>query len=234
MKSRFTRRASNEETVDVQTAVKMLISRLQESGKAAGVDPNQISSSQLSDLMETLKKPDLPATPSKAAQVTTQPKPGGLDITLNTRISREGHDPILLTPNLLSRSLAPYLNAIIAVQNIFNEVKELPLKKIPILEIRSQPNLVVRMDGAAAEAIYVIKGIVNTWRQRNYQQLSRASTGNLQNHIEKTTLDRSKVEMASQMLDLVKAGMSEKEKFAYLSSLIPSIDVLIFSEFEMN
>ena len=90
------------------------------------------------------------------------------------------------------------------------------------------------MDGAAAEASYVIKGIVNTWRQRNYQHLSRASTGNLQNHIEKTTLDRSKVEMASQMLDLVKAGMSEKEKFAYLSSLIPSIDVLIFSEFEMN
>jgi hypothetical protein len=90
------------------------------------------------------------------------------------------------------------------------------------------------MDVEASEAVFVIKGIVNTWRERNNEQLSRVSTGNLRSHIEKTTLDRSKVEMASQMLDLVKAGMTEKEKFTYLSSLIPSIDILIFSEYEMS
>ncbi len=237
MKPKFLRRASNEETVDVQTAVRLLITRLQETGQAAGIDPNQISSSQLSDLMATLKKPESLSAPSKILapyRDATQPKAAGLEITLTTRQSREKNEPILLTPTLLSRSLAQYLNAIITVQNVFNEVKDLPLRKIPVLEIRSQPNLVVRLDGEASEAIYVIKGIVNTWRQRNAQQLSRASTGDLQNHIEKSTLDRSKVEMASQMLDLVKAGMTEKEKFTYLSALIPSLDVLIFSEYEMS
>jgi len=236
MRSRFSRHSAREETVDIETAVRMLITRLQEIGKTTGIDPSQISRSQLSGLMERMASAGQKSAPRK----TTSPHPSsvpeppaGLEITLTTRAGREKGEPIILTPNLLSRSLVPYLNAIISVQNIFNEVKELPLRKIPILEIRSQPVLTIRLDGAS-EAIYIIKAIVNSWRRQNYEQLYRLTTGNMHNRIEKTTLDRSKVEMASQMLDLVKAGMTEKEKFNYLSSLIPSIDILIFSEYELS
>ena len=237
MRSRFSRRAATEETVDVETAVRMLITRLQESGKAKGIDPNQISRDQLTGLIDRLS-PERTARQGKnsgssAGPVNSLDPPAGLEITLTTRLSRETGEPILLTPNALSRNLAPYLNAIISIQNIFNEVKSLPLRKISILEIRTQPVMTIRLDGAA-EAIFIIKSIINAWRHRNYEQITRISTGNLRSHIEKTTLDRSKVEMASQMLDLVKAGMREKEKFNYLSSLLPSIDVLIYSEYELS
>ena len=235
-RSRFSRHSAREETVDIETAVRMLITRLQEVGKATGIDPNQISRSQLSGLMERMASTEQKPAPRK----TTSPRsssvpepPAGLEITLTTQDSREKREPIILTPNLLNRSLVPYLNAIISVQNIISEVKGLPLRKIPILEIRSQPELTIRLEGAS-EAIYIIKAIVNSWRRQNYEQLYRLTTGNLHNRIEKTTLNRSKVEMASQMLDLVKAGMTEKEKFNYLSSLIPSIDILIFSEYELS
>jgi hypothetical protein len=234
MRSKFSRRFAREETVDVETAVRMLINRLQETGKASGLDPNQISRSQLSGLMERMVSTEHKSTPPIRTGGPSAPEPSqGLEITLTTQSSREKREPIILTPNLLNRSLVPYLNAIVSVQNIFNEVKGLPLRKIPILEIRSQPVLTVRLEGAS-EAIYVIKSIVNSWRRQNSESLYRLTTGNLLNHVEKTTLSRSKVEMASQMLDLVKAGMTEKEKFNYLSSLIPSIDILIFSEYEMS
>lgn len=232
MRPRFSKHAAKEETVDVQTAVRMLITRLQESGKAGGLDPDQISRSQLTDLMETLTTPP-PSTPKGPAPVGPVP-PAYVEITLTTRSVREKHESILITPTVLGRTIAPYLNAINAVQNVLNEVKGVPLKRMSILEIRAQSELTVRLGGEAAEAIYVIKGIVNTWRQRNDEQINKYSTGNLNNHIEKTTLERSKVEMASQMLDLVKAGMPEKEKFNFLSMLIPSIDILIYSEYEMK
>lgn len=231
MRSRFSKHATTEETVDVQTAIRMLISRLQESGKAAGLDPSQVSQSQLSELMETLSAP--PSASPKSAPAGPLP-PGFVEITLTTRSSHEKREAILITPTLLGRTIAPYLNAINAVQNVLNEVKGVPLKRMSILEIRAQPDLTVRLGGEAAEAVYVIKGIVNTWRQRNDEQINKYSTGNLNNHIEKTTLERSKVEMASQMLDLVKAGMPEKEKFNFLSMLIPSIDILIYSEYEIH
>ena len=238
MRSRFSRRAATEETVDVETAVRMLITRLQESGKAKGIDPNQISRDQLTGLIDRLASPERPPrqgknSESSAGHTNTLDPPGGLEITLTTRLTRETGEPMILTPNGLSRNLAPYLNAIISIQNIFNEVKGLPLRKISILEIHTRPVMTIRLDGAA-EAIFIIKSIINAWRQRNHEQITRISTGTLRSHIEKTTLDRSKVEMASQMLDLVKAGMREKEKFNYLSSLLPSIDILIYSEYELS
>ncbi|NUM47184.1 MAG: hypothetical protein HUU38_20995 [Anaerolineales bacterium] len=220
--------------MDVQTAVRQLITRLQETGKVTGMAPDRISRSQLSELIDTLTKPEQASSPVRAPQPKTSSIPATVEITLTTRATRDKNEPLLLTPTMLARNVAPYLNAITSVQNVLNEVKGLPLRKIPILEIRTQPDLIVRLDGEASEAIYVIKGIVNTWRQRNDEQINRYSTGNLTNRVEKTTLERSKVEMASQMLDLVKAGMSEKEKFNYLSQLIPSIDVLIYSEFEIK
>lgn len=232
MRPRFSKHAATEETVDVQTAVRMLINRLQDSGKVNGLDPNQISRSQLTNLIETLGKQEA-STPKVPAPVGPVPPPF-VEIVLITRQQRPAQEAALITPTLLGRTIAPYLNAINAVQNVLNEVKGAPLKRMSILEIRAQPQLTIRLGGEASEAIFVVKGIVNTWRQRNNEQINRYSTGNLNNHIEKTTLERSKVEMASQMLDLVKAGMSEKEKFNYLSMLIPSVDVLIYSEFEIK
>lgn len=235
MRSRFSKRATTEDTVDIQTAVRMLISRLQENGKGIGLEPDQISRTQLTDLIDNLSKNDsAPTPPTPAAKPSPALPSTPIDITLTSRANREKNEGILLTPTILGRNIAPFLNAIISIQNVFNEVKGLPLRKMAILEIRSQPDLSVRLSGEVAEAVFVIKGIVNTWRQRNDEQINRYSTGNLTNRIEKTTLERSKVEMASQMLDLVKAGMPEKEKFGYLSMLIPSIDILIYSEFEIK
>lgn len=233
MRPRFSKRTSTEETVDVQTAVKLLITRLQESGKAVGLDPNQVSRSQLTDLMENLTKADTSPTKNLFPHAREPIPPAPIEITLITR-ARENTEPFLLTPTVLGRTIAPFLNAISTVQNVFNELKGLPLRKIPVLEIRTQPDVSILLGGEVSEAIFVIKGIVNTWRHRNDEQLNRYSTGNLTNRVEKTTLERSKVEMASQMLDLVKAGMTEKEKFAYLTGLIPSIDILIYSEFEIK
>ncbi|GAB4578269.1 MAG: hypothetical protein Fur0022_10030 [Anaerolineales bacterium] len=210
----------------------MLITHLQETGKMTGIDPDKISRKQLSDLMENLAKTE--AQPGGSTQPKLPSVPPALEIVLINRAHEGKRDPILLTPTTLGRNLAPYLNAIMTVQNIFNEVKGLPLRKIPILEIRTAPELTVRLGGEASEAIFIIKGIVNSWHKRNDTQINRYSTGNLSNRVEKTTLERSKVEMASQMLDLVRAGMTEKEKFTFLSRLIPSIDILIFSEFEIK
>ncbi|HNB55249.1 MAG TPA: hypothetical protein PK530_25075, partial [Anaerolineales bacterium] len=196
---------------------------------------DQISRSQLTDLMDNLSKND---STSKSSTPPAKPSPvpplTPIDLILTSRANREKNESPLLTPTVLGRTIAPFLNAIISIQNVFNEVKGLPLRKMAILEIRSQPELVIRLSGEVSEAVFVIKGIVNTWRQRNDDQINRYSTGNLTNRIEKTTLERSKVEMASQMLELVKAGLPEKEKFGYLSMLIPSIDILIYSEFEIK
>jgi hypothetical protein len=234
VRARFSKRASAEETVDVQTAVRLLIARLQESGKVIGLNSDQVSRTQLSDLIETLSKTSpITQPPGLLPKATPIPPASAVTLTLKTRV-RQSTSPFLLTPTILGRTIAPYLNAIIAIQNVFNEMKGLPLRKLSILEIHTQPDLTIRLGGEVTEAVFVIKGIVNTWRQRNDEQITRYSTGNLTNRIEKTTLERSKVEMASQMLDLVKAGLPEKEKFSFLSKLIPSIDILIFSEFEIK
>ena len=238
MRRRFSKQATREETVDIETAVKMLISRLQETGKTGGLDPNQISRAQLSGLIERIATTDRtgntrPLVSAQTGSSTVSEPLAGIEIILVPRTGRKFQDNFVLTPNAIIRTVAPFLNAIIAIQHVFNEVKGLPLRKIPVLEIRSQPVLSARLDGVS-EAVYVIKGIVNSWRQKHIEQLSRLTTGTLQNKIERSTLDRSKVEMASQMLDLVKAGMTEKEKFGHLSALLPSIDVLILSELEIQ
>lgn len=234
---RFSRHASREETVDVETAIRMLITKLQTEKQAAGIDPDSISRAQLDDLMENLtqsehgtKPRQIPAIPYKE---TGKPEAEPIaEITLALRSDHKNKEGILLTPNTLIRSVGPYINALIAIQNVFNQLKGLPLRKIAILEIHSQPELRVRLDGAS-EAVMVVKGIINSWRNRYHNQLHRAATGKLQSSLERKTLDRSKVEMASQMLELVKAGLSEKEKFSHLSALLPLIDILIFSEFEI-
>ncbi|GEM_PF-6919044 len=230
MRRKQSRFGAREETVDIETAVKMLIARLLETGELKANEANAISREKLNTLIRRLSPRDTAPAPVEEKVSSRAPR-----ITRFKLVTHPGAGtpPEVLTPNRLAGHLAPYLNAIINIQNAIDELRGLPLQKIGILSIQGPEPLQISSHGAA-EAVQLVREIVIPWRRKNYHRIRRVSTGQLRGEIERKTIDRGKIELASRIIRRANPNLSEQEKFASLANFLPALNVLIFSDFELE
>jgi hypothetical protein len=77
-----------------------------------------------------------------------------------------------LTPEYLANSITPYINAVIDLQHIIDEIKKRKPSDINIKEIKRNSPISVSLDGAG-EAIQIIKETIVPWRRKHAETMAR-------------------------------------------------------------
>ncbi len=101
-------------------------------------------------------------------------------------IQLAGHDP--LTPITLVSQVAPYLQALIDLQEVIIQLTGEPFIEPRIRSISEHSPLSFQMDGVA-DAIRVVREIVTPWRRKHAQQMAELEVSEKQVEIGKAEVD---------------------------------------------
>jgi hypothetical protein len=220
---RQSRFASQEETIDVESAVKQLIARLLDtsSGKTTPAAIREHIDSILESLSPASGRRDplQPAAPRGAPAHTT--------FALLRRRGDLLENLLLLSPDTLAAEIVPLLNALIAIQS------PAPAGAPAIVELVQGPPLHITMSGIA-EAVTLTTQIVVPWRAANFEKITRAADSSDQVVFQHQTSERAKVEIATAILQRLRPGLPDAEKLPLLARLLPPVHLLMYGGLEIS
>ncbi len=218
--SRF---GAREDTIDVESAIRQVIARLLTSGNAGltSAEAESKITEILADLTGAAGVPDPSSSPTPA---DTAPE---IEFSLMLRrgILLENTDGF--SPTQLVNTIAPFLNAVIVLQNLLDRFEARSGNPIRISEIRAGPPVRVRMLGVA-RAVQLVRGVINPWREAHPQWV-----GSPPGDTAPRRMEHLRTELAQPMLAQVKFGAAFMEMEARLESLLPPLQVLSFGELEI-
>jgi len=130
--------------------------------RALAVEPSErfIQAQDFGDALALALKPSL-------AGIAFQPMSDAISET-STEIIFSANE---LTPQYLTSTLSPVLNAIAEIQDIINEIQGRKSQKVAIKSIRQNSPISISLAGAA-EAIQLIKRTVVPWRRKHEEKMS--------------------------------------------------------------
>ncbi len=186
------------------------------------------------------------------------PQPGSAAtqvLVLKSRKPSEGEQGSdqLLTPEYLLSEVGPYLSAISGIQQVINEILGDTEAEVLITSISRSP-VTITLTGAA-QAVNLIKLKVTPWEKAYASDLAavwdrgtkattemeaRRSRSFLFGRRRETTveadplstrLERARLRLALEIIDLVKPDLSEEAKSEYAQRLLPHLKTLTLSGF---
>jgi hypothetical protein len=164
-----------------------------------------------------------------------------------------------LTTEYARDILTPYLNAIKNLQEIINDIQGRKTRKVEIVNIKQNSPISVSLDGAS-EAIQVIKDTVVPWRRKHAESMARlieqeksveieakkaevvdkkiiareqANKLKLENEKLRLELQQAKIQLAIEVLNSISHNLSQTEREAVISKLLPILETLALSRLEV-
>lgn len=131
-------------------------------------------------------------------------------LTVTTTITNTTNPDQPLTPKYLSNEIAPYLNAITAIQNVIDEIKGQP-HEVLIRSITQSSPIEVNLTGVA-EVMDILDKRFTPWKQKHAQQMARYEELKIRTEIENKQCELLQKQIAAQNAQLLQAKQVEQAK----------------------
>jgi hypothetical protein len=133
-----------------------------------------------------------------------------------------------LTPKVLGEIVNPYLQAVVKLQHVSDETRNLPSRDVKILAINSNESATkyqVNLNGAS-EAVQLVHKWVVPWKHKRVSEIGNSK--------EKIVPSGELINLADLMLTDICPVLSPEERVQYIEKLISPLGVLASSPLEID
>jgi hypothetical protein len=222
---RFSRRASEEETLDVEKAVNKMIDKLLEESKKKNTTQVELRK-QIEAVVQVLQVSENPAANAVEQQVSPEDKTDPTTGILHLRLQPP---PNYLTPQILVDKVGKYLHALGQIQSVANEIKKVGNQPLNIIRIEHGNPIRVTVTNAK-DALAIVRQTITPWINENSTETNRIADQLQQSEFDNKFAERNKIALATQVIANIGPALDDADRITFLARIVPAVHTLMFSE----